>query len=177
MTDTADVTTGSETVTTEDPASAGRARYYLEQGHIRLALIKSFAEGVRPATLARQYGVPRQTLHDFKERHKWAIAEVKKDLEAEFAGLWAANKANRVASYQDVIERLQKQIDMIMAESDVYRQPTDSEALTRLIKARNASLRSIAEELGALPQRIQMTVAEPVRHIIEIPGLAESDLT
>ena len=177
MTDTADVTTNGGEVVAQGPDSAGRRRYFLEQGHIRLELVRALAEGKRQSDLARRFEVPPQTMSDFVKRHRAAIAAVKKDLESEFAGLWSANKAARVASYEDEIMRLQEQIDMILAESDTYRQATDSEALTRLYKSRDRALRSIAEELGALPQRIQMTIAEPVRHIVEIPGMVESDLT
>jgi transposase-like protein len=157
---------------------AVRSRYHLENGHVRVALIRALAEGkVRRATLARQLDVTAQAILYFARRHEAEIKEVRENFESEFAGLWVAAKRNRVAAYEDEINRLQDMIDTIMTESASYRLVPDPEALTKLYKARDRAIRSVAEELGALPQRIQMQITEPVRHILDIPGAQDGDLT
>lgn len=88
--------------------------------------------------LAEKYGVTQPAISQFAARHKAEIDEVKDDIENEFAGLWIANKADRLATYQEQAERLAG---------------TDDPACVRAVQ--NA-LRQVAEEMGHIPNRVDV---------------------
>lgn len=108
-------------------------------------LCRELAEGGQThAELGRKYGVKRTAITDFKARHKRRIDEIAAHLDDEFAGLWVASKAARIAAHQR---------DAQLLEGD--RHP-------ERVKARTAILKQVAEELGQMPGRagITITVAE-----------------
>lgn len=103
------------------------------------------------AALARKYGVARSTITEFAKRHAAEIDAIKADLDNEFAGLWVADKASRIAAYQ---------ADLEMSLSGPYA------AHYEHVRTRQAGLRAIAEELGQLPPRATVAVV-PVQHILD----------
>lgn len=96
--------------------------------------------------LAREYGVDHKAITKFRDRHAEVIADMAQAIDDEFAGLWIAQKS----------ERLDEMIQLY--EDGVS--PRDRE--TKL-----SVLRHAAEELGQIPNRTTIDFAQPVQVIIE----------
>lgn len=124
---------------------------------LQLQLCRDLASGSKTrAQLAREHGVSRTAITSFARRHKARIEEIKAHLDDEFAGLWVAQKALRIEQYQRDLE--------MIADNGHH----------EWVKARTGILKAIAEELGQLPPRQQVTIV-PVMHVIE--GVNMSELT
>jgi len=126
----------------------------------RRQLCRALAAGeVTRAQLARRYGVSRAYITQFARMYAAEIDQIKARLEDEFAGLWVADKAARIAAHQADYEMA---LDSPRADHHEW------------IKTRTQVLHAVAEELGQLPPRTQVNVAA-VTHIIE--GVDLSALT
>lgn len=124
----------------------------VERAWDRRTLCRELATGeVKRAALARKYGISPAAITAFAKRHAREIDEIKASLDDEFAGLWIADKANRIAAYQADVEASAEG-----AYGSHYEQ----------IRTRTQILRAVAEELGQLPPRATVSVV-PVVHIIE----------
>lgn len=134
----------------------------LERGHVRLALIRDLAGGEHTgAKLAKKYGVCAQAISEFKRRHEAAIAEVRGKLDDEFAGLWVARKAARLAEYENDLLCIQEAIELAAeAAGDDAPPPVPAD----LLRAKHRALRAVAEELGQLPTRMDVQVSGEVVH-------------
>jgi hypothetical protein len=162
----------------EKEERAGRVRYVLTRPYVRVQLQRDLALGQKTQSeLAADYGVTQSAISQFALRWRVQIQRYREDMADEFAGLWAAKKSARVAVYQGAVELLDDQIEALesgrMVDADALRglisgeHPDGpilltadvSDILARLLKARDRALRSIAEELGQLPSRVQVTVA------------------
>lgn len=160
-----------------------RPRDFLERNvRTRIALIRALAEGKEsPAKLAVRYDCSREAIQKFKERHKADIEDMKGRLEDKLAGLWVADKVNRIAEYQTDIEltngELQAALDGRLGVSTTdddgnvtWERVQDlSDVIGRLLRGKHRALRSVAEERGELPSRIalHMEDAEKVKHHLE----------
>lgn len=114
-------------------------------------LMRELAAGERSsADLAREYGMGASGIREFKRRNRAQIAAIAADLANEFAGLWIADKMNRIAAYAAEFERASEH-----KAADHH----------EWIKARTQILHLVAEELGQLPPRQTVTVV-PVQHVI-----------
>src|ERR1035441_6015612 len=105
----------------------------------RHKLLRELAAGDRTsAQLAADYGMTASGIRDFKKRHRPQVDAMAAADADEFAGLWIADKGQRIAAY----------------EAD-YGQAGDGAQAGHheWIKARTAILRSVAEELGQLPPK------------------------
>jgi hypothetical protein len=124
------------------PAERQRAvRGALERSWTKHRLIRDMALGEKTgAELARIYGVSAAAISLFKKRHLHEVEEIRENLADEYAGVWVARKLERIRSYQDAAEK------MSSGES-----PRQAEVLVGILKA-------VAEELGDLPARQQVTV-------------------
>jgi hypothetical protein len=131
---------------------------HLERGWVKHRLIRDFALGEKSGrTLAAEYGVSQTSISAFKKRNEMAIEEVRNNLADEYAGVWVAQKLNRIREYQEAAEK------MSSGES-----PRNAEVLTSILKA-------VAEELGQLPARQQVNVStENVTY--QIVGINVDDL-
>ena len=105
---------------------------------------------VTRAQLARDYGVSRPAITQFAKRHGTEIEAIKARLDDEFAGLWIADKGNRLAAYQGDYD--------LSAEGEYA-------AHYEQIRTRTQILHNVAEELGQLPPRATVAVL-PVVHVI-----------
>lgn len=115
-------------------------------------LCKLLAAGeLSRAECARKMGVTSKAVTEFARRHKERIDEIRSHLDDEFAGLWAARKEARLAAYMDEYERLSQHPSANHHEWS---------------RARQQALRSVAEELGQLPNRSQVTVGGKVEHVL-----------
>lgn len=146
-----------------NPADRSKSRPavkgHLERGWVKHRLIRDFALGEKTGQeLARQYGCSSTSISQFKKRHALEIEEVRNNLADEYAGVWVAQKLERIREYQEAAEK--------MARGESAR---NQEVLVSILKA-------VAEELGQLPARTQVNVSnENVTY--EIVGVSLEDLT
>jgi hypothetical protein len=152
---------------TEAEAEAETARYAIVNGSVErgiprrcvpLLIRELAANEMKRTELARKYGVARATITEFAKRHAAEIADAKDRLDDEFAATWIAGKAQRIAAYQ---------ADYEMALNDPRASHHD------WVRARTQILLAVAEELGQMPPKMQVSVM-PVVHIIE--GVNVEDL-
>lgn len=99
------------------------------------------------ARLAELFGVTEQTISQFKKKNQERInamrEEIDRGLEHQFLGLWVVDQAKRIAHYESDIEL----IDSHLAES------LDDDRAAQLLRIKQNAMKSVAEELGALPTR------------------------
>ncbi len=137
------------------------------RGRRRLSILTDLASGdYTNVALAEKYGVSHTTIGNYAEKYRDRIETIRQDVTNELAGLWVAQKKNRLAEYEQQIEDLE--------EAAKGLDPTE---ITPLIRAAQAALRAVAEELGDLPQRIKVEsdTRSSVRYSIE--GVDPKDLT
>ncbi len=138
----------------------------LERGWIRPKLIRELAEGTKTQEqLAEEYGTTRVSIANFKKRHLTAIEEQKRDFENEFAALWIANKAARLAVLQDDVEQLTEQFAL---DGDAFHE--DKKAALQAVQIRHAAMHQAAKELGQIPSAAGVQV-ETKRVTFVIPGV------
>lgn len=158
---TGDPMQGSEAGKELAPARGdGRAaiRGHLERGWVKHRLIRDFALGEKTGVeLAAIYGVSQNSISKFKKRYALEIEEVRNNLADEYAGVWVANKLDRIRQYQEAAEK--------MADGKTAR---STEVLVGILKA-------VAEELGQLPARTQVNVSTETT-VYEIVGLSSEDI-
>ena len=126
----------------------------------RHKLLRELAAGDRTsAQLAADYGMTASGIREYKKRHRPQVDAIAADLANEFAGLWIADKGQRMSAYQDDYERTLEH---------------QHSGHHEWVKSRTGILHNVAEELGQLPGRSPIiTVA--VTHILE--GVDLEDLT
>jgi hypothetical protein len=144
-------------------------RWKLERPfRVRYKLQRALAEGGRSnAQLAREYDVAAVSIREFALRHKAVIDEMKANLADEYAGMWIADKRERLLRYQNTAEILERQIEavdqgrtevvgVVEADEDGETALADdvSGPLSRLTRALNNTLKAVAEERGQLPTRM-----------------------
>jgi len=116
----------------------------------RPQLWRELAAGeISRADLARKYGVSRPVITAFASRWEPEIARVREHLDDEFAGLWIANKTNRIAALMDEYE---------------HAMTGRNAGHHEWIKTRASILRAVAEELGQIPGRSTLAVTGTVTH-------------
>jgi hypothetical protein len=117
----------------------------------RRTLCRELALGeVTKAALGRKYGVTGQAISAFAKRYAAEIDAIRAQLDDEFAGLWIASKEARLAQYQDDYEASERH-----EKSEHF----------EWVRVRTQILHQVAEELGQMPPRAEVTVL-PVEHII-----------
>jgi phage portal protein BeeE len=104
--------------------------------------------------IAKKYGVTDHAIGAFKKRYADLIDQIRADLDNAFAGVWIAQKEQRILEYMDMAE-----------ESDDVNLDADWNERRR-VKA--AALRAVADELGQIPNRSTVTVDQTVR--FEVSG-------
>jgi hypothetical protein len=119
------------------------------RGWRKRQLIRDLALGeLSTAQLAEKYEQQENSINGFLRRNKEFIDEVKAAHDNEYAGLWIASKSARIAEYQQDVE----EINEVLA-----RQLDSGEDLNAgLIRMKHVALKSVAEELGALPNRVTL---------------------
>lgn len=133
-------------------------RNQLERGWVAHRLIRDFALGEKTGVeLAEQYGVSSNAISNFKKRHALEIEEVRNNLADEYAGVWVANKLNRIREYQAAAEKMSNGSS-----------PRNQEVLVSILKA-------VAEELGQLPARNQTNVQTDTV-VYQVVGINVDDL-
>lgn len=132
---------------TDGPQAGPQRSGYLERPGRRRKLQRELARGEKTMReLAREYGVDHKAITKFRDRHEAVIEDMRQAIDDEFAGLWIAQKSERLA-------------EMIELYDDGT-SPRDRE--TKL-----SVLRHAAEELGQIPNRTTIDFAQPVHVVIE----------
>jgi predicted transcriptional regulator len=117
----------------------------LEKPWTRRKLIVELAHSDKSQVrLAEEYGVTQSSISEFASRHRAEIDVVRADKENEFAGIAIADKANRLATYEDVLRRLTGALE----DADLMDE--------KVANAIGKVLRNVAEELGHLPNRVTL---------------------
>lgn len=152
------------------------ARYPISRGQARLRLIAAIAQGDKNYTeLGLEFGVTKQAVQQFAQRHAAEIERAVLDLTNSYSGLWIADKAARIAEYQQVVDDLTAQIEAaIEVDPDTGEISGVIELDPDLLRVKLAALRSVAEEMGQLPARLTVKHEGTVR--TEIVGLDLSAL-
>lgn len=151
-------------------------RNRLRRGWRKRWTILQLATGdLSQADIARGVGVSQHSVHEFAKEFAAEIAAVEAELEAEFRGLWIADKYNRLAELQDDADEIGDLVATRMASGDPRNGMININAgdegegaevevevktddTVRWIKLRHAALRYAAEELGQIPNRMQLNV-------------------
>lgn len=125
------------------PRKTGAGNYTLEgRAWTRRKLMRELALGEKThAQLAAEYGATREAVSRFKARHAQEIEDIIARSDDEFAGILITQKANRLAMYQEQVEQAEDRKDWKL--------------VARL-------LRQVAEEMGHLPSRMQISGAVDV---------------
>jgi hypothetical protein len=160
-----------------------RPRDFLESvTRTRVGLIRDLAEGkLTQRKLAEKYDATQEGIRDFLKRHKAEVERLRENLEDHLFGLWIADKAARLAEYQDDVELTNAELEAAL-EGRLGVSTTDSEGnvtwervedlsdvIGRLLRGKHRALRSVAEERGHLPARVVLSTGDGARvhHIIE----------
>lgn len=139
-------------------------RYRLEVPWARARLIVQLSSGkFTHAELACRYAVTAAGISEFAMRHKNEIVGARSEIsnyteyDARELGIWVAEKLNRIAVYQEDIERIQMKSNPSVAE----------------LRVKHAALRSVAEEMGQLKSTVE--IEGQVAHYV-IEGIKTEDI-
>lgn len=124
----------------------------LEHPATRQRLIRDLAKAEHSQKeLGRRYGVSYQAVQQFAARHAERIAQVAEKLDDEFAGLWVADKAQRLAVLQGQVD------DVLELMADPERAAKAGVQAAEMMRVVQTGLKQTAEELGQLPGRVSVT--------------------
>jgi hypothetical protein len=84
---------------------------------------------------------------EFKERHALRIAEVRQNAADEYAGIWIADKKNRIEELRSHVDYCRNLLD------DPDRQARVNVGTAEILGAARQALHAASEELGQLPAR------------------------
>jgi archaellum component FlaC len=119
-------------------------RNKLEKGWAKSRLIMELARMEKTQVdLAQEYGVVQSSISEFASRHRDEIEAHKAHIKDELFGLWIADKRNRLAEYQTDVEAINDALE--------------SEADEKLLRAKLAVMRQVAEELGQLKAQVDLS--------------------
>jgi hypothetical protein len=143
------------------PAGGGPDRRRWLAGHKRLELLQDLAAGdLSFAQLSVKYDRYKTNIFNFAKNHEAEVQAIRDQHGDALAGLWIADKANRVAELQASVDRL------------VEAQESAARADPALERAVQSALRAVAEELGQLTSKVEG------RHIVyQVTGVDPDDLT
>lgn len=152
----------------------------LETPWNRRALMVQLARGNKTQTqLAGEYGVHQTSVSEFKFRHADEIQAIIDNGLDEMTGIALAKKEARLATYQELINRLIVGTPKVAGKDGVQvRDPETGDPIYEIDAGQiNKALRSMAEELGQLPARVVITGDLEVKTNYQINGVEPGDLT
>lgn len=131
------------------------------------------------SSLAGEYGVVQQSISAFADRHSDEIQAIIDNGLNEMTGIALAKKEARLATYQELIERLSPGTPKVAGKDGrQVRDPDTGEPIYEIDAGQiNKALRQMAEELGQLPARVVITGDLEVKTNYQINGVEPSDLT
>lgn len=127
-------------------------------GLIKRKVIRDLAlSGLTQAAIAEKYGVTPGAITQFKQRNAQEIQAVAAAADDDYAGILIAEKAARLAAYQDIHERAMEPTPKITNKGTVVVDPVTGEYVYEInAGAAMTALKSAAEEMGQLPTRLQI---------------------
>lgn len=154
-------------------------------GLVRRKLVRECAmkePGVTWGSIARRYDVSLNALKDFRDRHADQIAAVAADVDNEFAGMLIANKAARLAAYEEIFEKAgipQPKVTPAGKVAYAYddEEGTDKAIMEIDVRAQMQALKQAAEELGQLPNRVTLQGSLDTTTTYKIMDVSDDDLT
>ena len=127
----------------------------LSRGYKKLQLLRELAIGEKTQRqLAAEYEVTQGSIWQFRKKHAEEINAIRQNMDDEFAGIWLANKVNRIVEYVTDIEEINS-LEVLDAT---------------LLARKQAALKAIAEERGQLQQRIQVDADVKAKVTYEVVG-------
>lgn len=134
----------------------------LELPWIRRQLVVDLAlSGKSQLALGEKYGASQQAVSQFAERHATEVQAVRDDSENEFAGIAIAEKANRLATYLDMLEKALMPVPKVNGKGEIIYGLPDADGERHPIMEIDLAVaqkiqRNVAEELGHLPNRVTL---------------------
>lgn len=148
--------------------------------HRQVVRLLAAAE-ISQTAIAEKFGVSQPAVSQFAKRHAEEIAAVRADMDDEFAGIAIASKVNRVALLQEIAEKALEPVPKVSANGKVtmvINPDTKEPEIVMEVDARAAmaALKQVAEELGQLVQRSQVSGDMNTTTTYRIEGVAPDDL-
>ena len=139
------------------------------------------AEEITRSEIARRYDVTPGAVTQFADRHAEEIAAVREAMDDEFAGIAIASKVNRVALLQEIAEKALEPVPKVSANGKVtmvINPDTKEPEIVMEVDARAAmaALKQVAEELGQLVQRSQVSGDMNTTTTYRIEGVSPEEL-
>ncbi len=108
--------------------------------------------------IAEKYGVTPGAITQFADRYADEIAAVRADMDNEFAGILIAQKATRLAMYEEIAERALEPTPKIDNKGNQVVDRATGELVYEFDGRLAAQVaKQAAEEMGQLPTRVQVT--------------------
>lgn len=148
----------------------------------RLKVMRALAAGEQSQSqIAEEFGVTQQAISDFGRRYATEIQEIRANLADEFAGLWIARKANRLAMYEEIAQQALKPTPKVSPSGKVVRDidPETGEVYVVMeVDGRTAlsAGKQAAEELGQLATRVQLGGELSTTTTYRVEGVQPEDL-
>ena len=148
-------------------------------GLVRHKLMREIALGdLNGVQLAEKYGVSTAAISQFKQRNAEGIKAIVADADNEFAGILIAQKAARLAAYEEQHRIAMQPTPKITNKGTVVIDPNTGEYVYEVnLSAAATMLKNAAEEMGQLPNRVQIQGDMQTTTTYKIEGFSESDLT
>jgi transcriptional regulator with XRE-family HTH domain len=152
-------------------------------GLVRRQVVRDLAlSGLSQDALAEKYGVSQQAISQFKARNAEEIAAVAAKADDEFAGILIAQKAARLAAYQELYGVAVSPTPKISASGKTvtYVDPESGESGVVMevdVRAAATVLKQAAEEMGQLPTRLQVSGELATTTTYRIENVSNDDLT
>lgn len=143
------------------------------------------AEEISRSEIARRYDVTPSAVTQFANKHAEEIAAVRADMDNEFAGIAIADKKNRVSAYEQLYEVATKPTPKVAPNGKLVREMvTDpetgetTEVVVHEVDVRAAAgiLKNVAEEMGQLTTRTQVTGDMQTTTTYRIEGVSPEEL-
>ena len=150
----------------------------LELPWIRRAIMVQLATGNKTQeAIAREYGADGSAITAFKKRHADEIQAIRDNAMDEFTGIAIAEKAARLAAYEDILRKCMTPTPK-MAGKEYVHDPKNPGEIVYEINAKEAmkALRQVAEELGHLPSRIVLAGGLEVKTNYTLNGVDPENL-
>lgn len=159
--------TTSNTSQASSASDGYRTRKVIMRGHKLQQALRLLAQGdMSHEKIAERFGVTRRRISQINAEHRERVEEIRADIENEFAGLWVADKKNRVAEYQEDLDAINEKLATFKNLNE------DAQSWIRL---RDKLMRAVSEELGQIPNK--MSVKSDNKHVrYTLEGVDPEDL-
>lgn len=138
----------------------GMGRRVIDQGQLRWEVMRALARGDDQQTVADAYSVGIDTVKKFAVRYAATIKKIAIATDNEYAGVWIADKRERILSLQDDVEAIDQSMILTDDNGDAVLNADGSSMRgvdDKLLRVKHAALRQVAEEMGDLKQSVDVT--------------------